>query len=308
MVNKPAQITSRRSFITNAALTGSVLFFTDLKAIARALNIADYNIKMLTDNIGVFTEKGGTVVFLLNEKGNVVVDAQFPDSIAHLIDEIKKRNSYPFELLINTHHHSDHTSGNIAFKSLARTVVAHQNSKTNQQKAAITNKSEDKQLYPDRVFTKKWKHRVGKEKIELKYFGPAHTNGDIVVHFKSSGVVHIGDLVFNRRYPYIDKPAGANIKNWCNVLDKIIRYYPDDLKFVCGHSGNGFDVLVTKDDMLAFKNYLQKALLYVQEKIAQGLSKDAIIKSANVIPGAEEWKGEGIERTINAAWIELGGK
>src|SRR5258705_2502540 len=100
---------------------------------------------MMTENIGIFTERGGTIAFLLSKKGIVVVDAQFPDQSKHLIDELKKRSDRPFELLINTHHHGDHTAGNISFKGLVPHVLAHANSLTNQKNVAIANKTEDKQ-------------------------------------------------------------------------------------------------------------------------------------------------------------------
>ena len=84
---------------------------------------------MLTENIGIFSEKGGTIFFHLSKEGIVVVDTQFPDTALHLIDELKKKTEKPFKLIVNTHHHGDHSSGNIAFKDLVTTVVAHQNLK-----------------------------------------------------------------------------------------------------------------------------------------------------------------------------------
>ena len=81
-----------------------------------------WKIKMLRNDIGVFTEKGGTIAFLLSKKGIVVVDSQFPEQSQHLIDELKKQSSQPFELLINTHHHGDHTAGNISFKGIVKNV------------------------------------------------------------------------------------------------------------------------------------------------------------------------------------------
>src|SRR3954468_6791341 len=113
----------RRSFIRNSSLTFGILSFLNSKSIAQFLSDPDYKIKMLTDNIGVFTEKGGTILFMLTKEGTVVIDAQFPDSAPHLIDEIKKKTDQPFRLLVNTHHHADHTSGNIAFKGLVPHVL-----------------------------------------------------------------------------------------------------------------------------------------------------------------------------------------
>ena len=89
------------------------------------LNTFDYNIRMLRNDVGIFTERGGTIAFLLSKDGIVVIDAQFPDTAQHLIDDLKKRSNNPFRYLLNTHHHMDHTAGNIAFKGLVEQVVAH---------------------------------------------------------------------------------------------------------------------------------------------------------------------------------------
>ncbi len=83
-----------------------------------------WKMKPLRGDIGIFTEKGGTIAYLLSKKGIVVVDAEYPEQAGHLIGELKKQSDKPFELLINTHHHDDHTSGNIAFKGLVQHVAA----------------------------------------------------------------------------------------------------------------------------------------------------------------------------------------
>ena len=295
---------NRRIFLRNSSLAATAVAFSNLKSLAAIFNIAEYNIKMLSSDAGIFTEWGGTILFVLSKAGNIVVDAQFPESANHLIEEIKKKNQNPFSLLINTHHHGDHTSGNIAFKGLVKNVVAQKNSKINQQNAAIERKSEASQLYPDIVFENSWKQKIGNEKIELRYLGPGHTNGDALVYLKKAGIVHVGDLVFNRQHPYIDKTAGASIKNWILILQKAATIYPAKTIFVCGHAGSGYDVVINKNDILAFKNYLEKLLEFTGAQIKAGKTKEEILKTS-IIPGAEEWKGEGIERPLTAAYLEL---
>ena len=161
----------RRSFLRNTGLTLASLALLNKESLAAFLSDPAWKIKMLTADIGVFTEKGGTIAFYLSKKGMIVVDAQFPDTAQHLIDELKKRSEKPFHLLINTHHHGDHTAGNIAFKDLVPHVLAHANSKTNQENVAKAQKTEDKQLYPDQTYTDTWFKKIGKERISLSYHG-----------------------------------------------------------------------------------------------------------------------------------------
>jgi Zn-dependent hydrolases, including glyoxylases len=232
------------------------------------------------------------------------VDSQFPDQSRHLIDALKKKSEKPFKLLINTHHHGDHSSGNIAFKGVVEHVLAHANSKINQENSAKQNKSEDKQLYPDRTYTDTWCEKVGKEEICLHYFGAAHTNGDSFVHFRKANIVHCGDLVFNRRHPVVDRGAGANIRNWMEVLNKGLAKFDRKTQFVFGHAAAGYTVTGTADDLNKFRDYLGNLLKFVEGEIKSGKTKEEILK-ATIIPGGEEWKTEGIQRPLGAAYDEL---
>ncbi len=299
----------RRSFVRHTGLTLAGLALLKNSSLASLLSDPAWKIKMLTDDIGIFTEKGGTIAFLLTKKGIVVVDSQFPDTAGHLIEELKKKSKKPFKYLINTHHHGDHTAGNIAFKGLAEHVVAHVNSKANQLRVAAEQKMDGSKFHvPDITFGEEgWNTKVNKETIKAYYFGAGHTNGDAMIHFEKANIVHMGDLVFNRRHPYIDKTAGANIANWIVLLDKAIATFNKDTQFVCGHAGAGYDVVIKADDLKAFGDYLGNVLKYTESQIRLGKTKEEILK-ATEIPGSPEWKGDGIERPLGAAYEELAAK
>lgn len=261
----------RRSFIRSSTLTLSALAILSNRSLAGMLKDPAWKIKMLTKEIGVFTEKGGTILFMRSNEGIVVVDSQFPEQSQHLIDELKKDGEKPFRLLINTHHHGDHSSGNIAFKGLVPHVLAHANSKANQQKTAVEKNNEDQQLYPDQTYTDVWSETIGQEKVSLHYFGAGHTNGDSLVHFQHANIVHMGDLVFNRRHPFVDRSAGASISNWIKVLDKAGTTFTKKTTFVCGHAAEGYDIIATGEDLKLFRNYLEKhcSLLKVESRQAK---------------------------------------
>ena len=266
-----------------------------------------WKIKMLRNDIGVFTEKGGTIAFLLSKKGIVVVDSQFPEQSQHLIDELKKQSGQPFELLINTHHHGDHTAGNISFKGVVKRVLAHENSLKNQKNVAVAQKTEDKQLYPDQTFGETWCDKIGKEKICLHYHGTGHTDGDSIIHFEHANIVHMGDLMFNRRHPFVDRSAGASIKNWIAVLDKTSSQFSNDTVFVFGHAADGYEVTGTRDDLKAFGEYLGKVLNFVDGEIKAGKTKDEVLKTTE-LPFETQWKGDGLQRPLQAAYEELTAK
>jgi cyclase len=294
----------RRNFLfSTGLLTGAGLIFQK-QSLARMLNTFDYNIRMLRGNVGIFTERGGTIGFHLGKEGIVVIDAQFPDTAAHLIEDLKKRNNNPFRYLLNTHHHGDHTAGNIAFKGIVEKVVAHENSLANQKAVAEKNNAVDKQLYPDTTFKEDWKLKLADEKIKADYFGAGHTNGDAVYHFEEANVLHVGDLMFNKRHPFVDRTAGANIASWIKDLDKIVKKSHKDTIIIFGHSLNPGEETGTIEDVKKFQDYLGKVLDFAQDSVKKGMSKEDFLKSTS-IPGVTEWSGQGIERPLGAAYDEI---
>ena len=295
---------NRRNFIQNTALTLGAFTLLPNGIWAKSTIDNPYKIKEVRRGVNVFTEKGGTIAYLNTSKGMVVVDSQFPEQSQHLIDELKKQSTNPFKLLINTHHHGDHSSGNISFKGLVEHVVAHENSLTNQKNVAVKQKTEEKQLFPDITFSETWKQKVGKERMRAYYFGAGHTNGDAIIHFENANVAHLGDLLFNRRYPFVDRSAGANVNNWIKVLDKTLSTFDNDTIFVFGHAFDPEKITGNKEDIKAFKDYLEKLIMFVGSEIKAGKSKEEVMKATSV-PGVTEWKGDGIGRSLQATYEEL---
>lgn len=296
----------RRQFVQQSALAFALLSIAKSNAFANLQQT--YQFKSLRNNVGVFMEQGGTIAWLNSSEGFAVVDSQFPRSVVHVIEELRKLGNKPFKYLLNTHHHGDHTGGNIAFKGLVEQVVAHENSLKNQQATAEKANGLDKVLLPDTTFgSEGWKSKLGTEKISAHYFGAAHTNGDCIYHFENANIAHVGDLVFNRRFPFIDTASGANIGNWINVLENITKKFDHDTLFVFGHARDPEKITGNKSDVKAFSNYLQSLLVFVASEIKAGKTKEDILK-ATTIPQAPEWQGDGIARGLTAAYAELTSK
>ncbi|MDB5209315.1 MAG: beta-lactamase [Sediminibacterium sp.] len=291
----------RRSFLRNAGLTGGLLALSSKEIFASFLQQSAFKIKMLRGDIGIFTEKGGTIGFYQSPDGWVVIDSQFADSAPHAIDELIKIKEQPFKFLINTHHHGDHTGGNIAFKGIVEHVVGHENCLANYKR--VTAAAPEKQLYQDMTFGDSWKQKIGKENIRTYYFGAGHTNGDAIIHFENANIAHMGDLLFNQLPPYIDRTAGANIKNWIQVLQKTQKTFDKDTLFIFGHSGNGAEVTGGKAELAAFEDYLKKLFDFTAAQIDAGKTKEEISKIKD-IPGIN-WPGSGADRSFNAAYDEI---
>lgn len=237
----------------------------------------------LRRDVGYFTGRGGSIGWLVNQAAVVAVDTQFPETATIFLKDLPGRNDRMLNAVINTHHHSDHTGGNAVFRPATKTIVAHAHvPELMRARAAADQRPLDPLMLPDLGFAEGYRQGFGGEAISCRYFGPAHTKGDIVTLFEQANVVHLGDLLFNRLYPVIDRPGGASIRHWVTVLEKIVAEYPQDAIFLCGHGHAKFGVTTGPADLLVFRDYLSALLAHVEGEIKAGKSKDEITKLENL--------------------------
>lgn len=296
---------NRRDFLFRSSffLAGSALTFPRILK-----EIQPEAFTPLRRNVGIFQGRGGTIGWLADSNAVVAIDSQFPGSANDFISGIKSFSDQPIDTLINTHHHGDHTAGNVAFQDLVKQIVAHQNVPGLQKAAAEAQNSEDEQAYPDVTYSSEWSLDTGDEIIRLNYYGNAHTGGDSVVTFEKANVVHMGDLVFNRWYPFIDRNGGASVQNWITVLETVADNTSSDTRFIFGHGNSEFGVTGDQSDVLVMRDFLSRLIEEVENGLNAGKSKDEIIQKEmfdefrnHVSPGARL----SLEANLSAVYDEL---
>jgi cyclase len=244
----------------------------------------------IRNDVGFFTGRGGTIGYLINAGGVAVVDSQYRDSAKLCLEGLNERSkNRPVDRLINTHHHADHTDGNIVFKGIAKKVVAHERAATDMHAPPGRPAPTTEQLYPDATFTNTWREQVGNEWIRAQFYGPAHTSGDAVVTFERANVAHMGDLMFKGRHPIIDRAAGASIKNWITVLEKSVAAHANDTVYIFGHSGTNQPVTGPRADLTRLRDYFTALLDFVRAEMKAGKTKDQILAIRDPLKGFEDF-------------------
>lgn len=263
--------------------------------------------------IGTFTGQGGTIAFHVGKEQVVVVDAQMAPTAQIALDGIRERaGGRMIDVLVNTHHHFDHTAGNAVFRPAVKKILAHANVPA-LQRAAAKQQAEARPDAPaadvvvaDATFVNTWREDVGGETMALKHYGPAHTSGDAVVTFEKAGVVHTGDLVFNHAHPYIDRPAGASVANWIVSLERIAADHGRNTVYVFGHGSQRFGVTGARADLLYMRDYLSALMDFVRAEMKAGKTKDEIAKTVTPLAAFAD-HGPLIPRVLTAAYDELAG-
>ncbi|MGE3885952.1 MAG: MBL fold metallo-hydrolase [Vicinamibacterales bacterium] len=243
----------------------------------------------LRRDVGIFHQRGGTIGWLINRDGLLVVDSQFADTAPDLLSGLKERSPRTIDVLINTHHHPDHTGGNGVLRPAAKQIVAHARSKENQ--IAQGERMKTTPTLPDVTFTDTWSVTLGDETVRARHWGPAHTGGDASIHFEQANVVHLGDLLNNRGYPNVDAPAGASVHGWVRVLEQMAAAYPADALYVYGHAEAGHPFIGTRADLLYQRDYFTAVIDYAARARKQGRSREALAK-VDVLPGFEHFGGQ----------------
>ncbi len=296
---------SRRDFLaTSAAVTLGALLGRPLHALASSrVQTAQGVFTPVRRNVGTFTMRGGTVGWLVNARGVAVVDTQFPAEARALLAGLQERSrNRGVDVLLNTHHHGDHTGGNGVFRGIARRVVAHGMADQHMRRAPQppqqaqpapqqqpTQPPAPAPLYPDTTFTHRWSTGVGDERIVARHHGRGHTSGDAVITFERANVVHMGDLAFHRRHPVVDRAAGASMRNWMRVLEQVVNGHAPDTIYIFGHAGEGLPVTGSSAELLQFRDYLGAVLAFAERHVAAGRPREEILAMRAPLAGFEAW-------------------
>jgi cyclase len=264
----------------------------------------------LRRGVGTFTGRGGTIGWLVRPEGGLVVDSQFPDTAVACLEGMEARGGVPLHALINTHHHGDHVGGNGVFRAAARRIVAHERVPALQRRAAAAAGTEGAQVYADTTFPGDWVLELGDERVRASYRGPAHTGGDCTVTFEAAGVVHMGDLVFNRLFPFVDRAGGASVRGWLEVLEAVAAEHPADTLYIFGHGRDGFGVTGTREDLLHQRDFFAALLETATRALAAGQSREEATRLEQ-LPGFADHVAPGgrltLASALGAAWDELTG-
>ena len=254
----------------------------------------------LTDNIYVLKGRGGNIGVFVGENEVFMIDDQFAPLTQKILSAIKQITPKPVTYLVNTHWHGDHTGGNLNMQKEGATIISHKNVRkrmsTNQFILGRDVPASPKEALPILTFSEDMQLYLNGEEIMVTHIHNAHTDGDALVYFINSNVLHVGDAYFQGKFPFIDINSGGSIDGYIKGIEKMLILADNDTKIIPGH-GN-----VTNKKEL--KEYL-KMLLDVKEIILnekrKGVSLEEIKKDEKLIQKYKSFNGWITEDKIKEA-------
>jgi cyclase len=251
-------------------------------------------------NVYMLEGAGGNIGVSVGPDGILIVDDQFAPLADKIKAALKTLGEGKLKFVLNTHWHGDHTGGNAAFSPDAH-IIAHDNVRkrlSTEQKSEFfkrTTPASPKEALPVITFGHSLSVHFNGEEIHVIHFPKGHTDGDSVIFFPTSNVVHMGDDFFAARFPFVDLDSGGTVEGLAKNIGDIILRLPDGVKIIPGHGP-----ISTVDDLKLYHRMLLETTDMVRKKMAAGKTIDQI-KSEGV---PEEWKSWGTGFIKTDAWLE----
>lgn len=248
----------------NKSISLVVLFLSTIACAQGRFDNVEITVEKVTENIYMLQGAGGNIGISTGDDGVFMVDDQFAPLSEKIQAAIATVSDKPVTFLMNTHFHGDHSGGNANFEAKGATIVAQDNVR----KRLAESKTEG---LPVITFSDDATFYMNGNDIFLTHVHNAHTDGDALVYFTQSNVLHTGDTFFNGRFPYIDIKRGGSLAGDIEAAKKGLMISNDDTKIIPGHGG-----LATKADYKKYLDMLQGIYVNVFAAINQGKTEDQI--------------------------------
>lgn len=249
----------------------------------------------LSDNVYMLVGQGGNIGVSVGDDGVFIIDDQFEQLTPKILEAIRTLSDKPLQFLVNTHYHGDHTGGNENMAKQGIKIIAHENVRKR-----LVDGEKPKDALPIITFNDRVNVHMNGEDVNVHHVEHAHTDGDAMLFFTKSNVLHTGDTYFHKRYPYIDVKSGGSIDGYIKAIKKGLTLINDDTKIIPGHGP-----VSNKEEYQSFLTMLETLRKNVQAEIENGKTEDEVAANAAITKEYDDlgyaWNfinSERIRRTI----------
>lgn len=233
----------------------------------------------LSDTTYMLVGAGGNIGLSVGADAVFVIDDQFAPMAPKIKAAIARLTPKPVQFVLNTHFHFDHTGGNEAFGKDGALIVAHDNVRKRMSRDQLISfvtsnapqPASPKVALPVITVAGEITFHINGEEVHAFHVPRAHTDGDLIVHFRKSDVVHMGDVYFNGTYPFIDVSSGGSADGVVAAFDRVLALATEQTKIIPGHGP-----LSTRAELQAHRQMLATVAQRIKDLRRAGKSDDEI--------------------------------
>ncbi|HKQ77011.1 MAG TPA: MBL fold metallo-hydrolase [Blastocatellia bacterium] len=286
--------------IKSISVLGALCLFASF-AFAQGQDFSKVQIKAtkVAGNVYMLEGSGGNIGVSVGPDGLLIVDDQYAPLADKIKAALKELGQGKLKFVINTHWHGDHTGGNALF-GVDSTIVAHANVRKRLGSESVNRAGQKlppapKEALPLITFDESLSVHFNGEEIKAVHYPNGHTDGDGVIFFTQSNVVHMGDDFFAGKFPFVDLSSGGSVEGLARNIGNVLGKLPAGVKIIPGHGP-----ISTVDDLKAYHQMLLETIEIVRKQMQSGKSLDDI-KTAGMPEKYKDW-GSGFIST--PVWIE----
>jgi cyclase len=253
-----------------------IIFFTTIITFAQNNDVVIKTTK-ITDHIYMLEGQGGNIGISVGNDGVFMIDSQYAPLTLKILEAIKAISDKQIKFLVNTHHHGDHTGGNANIGILGTTIIAHDNVYKRLNDASADKLSATKESLPIITFNDKLSIYLNGEQVFIFHVDNAHTDGDALLYFTESNILHTGDTFFSGLYPYIDLNSGGTVNGYIDAVKQALILIDEHTKIIPGHGK-----LSNKKEYQFFLSMLENLKETVSAEIAAGKTEDEVVSNKNI--------------------------
>ena len=237
---------------------------------------------------------GGNIGASIGDDGIVIVDDQYAPLADKIQVALKGITDKPVRFIINTHYHGDHTGGNEFFQKQAP-IIAHDNVRKRLEEGGqagngaslhMEQKAQPKGALPILTFDHDITVHLNGEDIRALHFPAGHTDGDSIIYFPKSNVVHMGDDFVTYGFPFIDVDGGGSIDGMISGVDGAVAQLPADVKIIPGHGP-----VSTLDDVRAYVRMLKETRAAVRDALDKKMTMEQM-KEKKILDPWKKYSGD----------------
>lgn len=223
----------------------------------------------VNENIYMLVGGGGNIGVSVGEDGVFMIDDKYAPMSSKIVEAVKTISDQPVKFLVNTHHHGDHTGGNANFEKQGTLIFAHENVR---KRLKEDERNTEQSGLPIITFDNKMQLHLNGDDIMVVHVHNAHTDGDALIYFPKSNVLHTGDTFFNGMFPFIDLNSGGSVAGDIEAARAGLLLINTSTKIIPGHGP-----MASYADYEKYLNMLEGIQTNVQAAIADGKSREEIL-------------------------------